>query len=59
MFRTTKNQCKNRMDYREINHFYGMLLKYKNYHSGFNCKRVLLKLYPQIDWNLIKENTNK
>ncbi len=49
---------KNRIsiDYNEISQFYLMLLRYKKNHPNFNLKKIILKLYPQVDWNLLKIN---
>lgn len=40
-----------RMDFEEMNKFHSMLLKYKNRHPTFNLKNVLVKLYPEKNWD--------
>lgn len=44
------------IDYNEIYRFYTMLLRYKQNHPSFSYKTVILKLYPQIDWELLEIN---
>lgn len=50
---TKKNIKKNSLDFEEVSRFYNMLLKYKNFHPCFNIKKVMLQVYPNLDWEQI------
>ena len=36
---------------KEMDHFYKQLLKMKKKRNYFNCKKVMLKLYPNYNFN--------
>lgn len=39
------------IDFEEIIKFYYVLVKYRNRHPCFDLKRIILKLYPNINWD--------
>jgi hypothetical protein len=51
-----KNKKNNDINFDEINVLYKMLIKYKKNHPCFNLKRVMLQLYPKLDWKKIISN---
>lgn len=43
----------NDVDFKEIILFYDMIVKYNSFHPEFNVNRVMLKLYPNLNWKHI------
>ena len=53
MFKTKFKKAIVKIDYKDFNNFYNMLLKYKNRNPNFNIDRVIAMLYPNIDWSRV------
>lgn len=52
-----KNVENNSIEFEEISKFYNMLVKYKKLHPCFNLRKVMLKLYPNLNWKQIISNS--
>jgi hypothetical protein len=53
MFKTKFKKAIVKIDYKDLNNFYNMLLKYKNRNPNFNIDRVITMLYPNLDWSRV------
>lgn len=47
----SRKSLETKIDQKDLKEFYKMLLKFEKRHPQFSAQNVLLRLYPNIDFN--------